>query len=113
MRFAWRIPHNTIYVIVREVCRAIIDEYVDEVMPLPTTAADWKTHFRWLLEKMGTFLTLWVRWMASIFACKCPTSSGPHISTIRSTTPFVLLALVDYDYKFIWAVPWPYPSQHW
>ncbi|XP_060565891.1 uncharacterized protein LOC132724918 [Ruditapes philippinarum] len=102
MRFAWRIPHNTISVIVREVCRAIIDEYVDEVMPLPTTAADWKRISDGFLEKWNFPHTLGALDGKHI-ACKCPTSSGSTYFNYKKYYSIVLLALVDYDYKFIWA----------
>jgi hypothetical protein len=41
MKFSWRVPHNTISVVVREVCQAIIDEYLDELMTCPTTPQAW------------------------------------------------------------------------
>ncbi|XP_060561053.1 uncharacterized protein LOC132720846 [Ruditapes philippinarum] len=102
MRFAWRIPHNTISVIVREVCRAIIDEYVDEVMPLPTTAADWKRILDGFLEKWNFPHTLGALDGKHI-ACKCPPSSGSTYFNYKKYYSIVLLALVDYDCKFIWA----------
>ena len=37
MQFAWRVPENTLSVVVREVCQAICDEYAAEVMTPPTT----------------------------------------------------------------------------
>ena len=36
MQFAWRVPENTLSVVVREVCQAICDEYAAEVMTPPT-----------------------------------------------------------------------------
>ena len=36
MQYAWRVPHNTISKVVREVCKAIIEEYLDEQMTCPT-----------------------------------------------------------------------------
>ena len=35
-------PHNTISIVVREVCQAIIDEYIDEVMTCPITPDGWR-----------------------------------------------------------------------
>jgi hypothetical protein len=31
MLYGWSVPHNTISFIIREVCKAIIDEYADEL----------------------------------------------------------------------------------
>jgi hypothetical protein len=41
MQYAWRVPHNTISLVVREVCEAIIVEYLEEQMTPPTTEAEW------------------------------------------------------------------------
>ena len=38
MKCAWRVPHNTQSLIVREVCQAIIDEHMAEVMTCLTTS---------------------------------------------------------------------------
>ena len=43
MKFAWRVPHNTMSLVVREVCQAIIDEYMDEVLTCPSTPDGWHT----------------------------------------------------------------------
>ena len=32
MSYGWRVPHNTISLLIPKVCQAIIDEYEDEVM---------------------------------------------------------------------------------
>ena len=41
MKFGWRVPHNTQSIVVREVCQAIVDEYVDEVLVCPSTPDGW------------------------------------------------------------------------
>ena len=41
MKFSWRVPHNTISLVVREVCAAIQAEYMDEVLRCPTTPEVW------------------------------------------------------------------------
>ena len=41
MQYAWRVPHNTISIVVREVCEAIIEEYLDEQLSPPTTEQGW------------------------------------------------------------------------
>ena len=37
IKFNFRVPHNTMSLIVREVCMAIVDEYKNEVIKCPTT----------------------------------------------------------------------------
>jgi hypothetical protein len=82
------------------VCRAIIDEYVDDAMPLPTTAADWKRISDGFLEKWNFPHTLGALDGKHI-ACKCPPSSGSTYFNYKKYYSIVLLALVDYDNKFI------------
>ena len=42
LRFAFRVPHNTISSLVQEVCEAIIAEYADEVVSFLTTPEEWR-----------------------------------------------------------------------
>ena len=42
MSFEWRVPHNTISLLIPKVCQAIIDEYKDEVMKCPITPEEWR-----------------------------------------------------------------------
>ena len=42
MQYSWRVAENTLSVVVREVCHAICEEYVDEVMTAPFTPEEWK-----------------------------------------------------------------------
>lgn len=37
MQYAWRVPHNTISMVVKEVCEAIAKEYLDKQLTCPTT----------------------------------------------------------------------------
>ncbi len=39
--YNFRVAHNTISKVVRDVCQASIDEYAGEVIAAPTTAAEW------------------------------------------------------------------------
>lgn len=85
-----------------QVCTAIIDEYVDEVMALPSTAADWSHISDGFLSKWNLPHTLGALDGKHI-ACKCPPSSGSTYFNYKKYFSVVLLALVDSDYKFIWA----------
>ena len=102
MRFGWRVPHNTISLIVREVCQAIIDEYVQDVMPVPTEPQKW-------LEISEGFITRWnfPNTLGALdgkhVSCKCPPCSGSLYYNYKKFFSIVLLALVDADYKFVWA----------
>ena len=43
MKFGWRVPHNTILLLVSEVCNARIDEYKNEILACPNTPVGWRT----------------------------------------------------------------------
>ena len=50
MSFYFKVPHNTISLIVRDVFEAIVEEYADEVVKLPTTPYKWRD----VTEKFGS-----------------------------------------------------------
>ena len=102
MRYGWRVPHNTISIIVREVCQAIIEEYADELMPLPTSADDWQAIADGFLKRWNFPHTLGAIDGKHV-ACKCPPRSGSLYFNYKKYFSIILLALVDSDYKFIWA----------
>lgn len=102
MRFQWRVPHNTISVVVRQVCQALIDEYVADVMPLPTEAEQWTRIADDFMDRWQIPNTLGALDGKHV-ACKCPTGSGSLYFNYKKYYSVVLLALVDADYKFIWA----------
>ncbi|XP_052230485.1 uncharacterized protein LOC127844379 [Dreissena polymorpha] len=86
MRFGWRVPHNTISLLVPEVGRTVIDEYADDVMPLPTTAADWTR----IVTASGTARispTRLVLLMANILPANVQHDPGLRILTTKSTSP--------------------------
>ena len=102
MKFGWRIPHNTQSLVVRQVCQAILDEYIDEVLICPTTPDGWraiadKFYQRWNFPHTCGALD------GKHVACRCPANSGSLYYNYKGFYSIVLLALVDADYKFIWA----------
>ena len=40
--YAWRVPHNTIFLFIPEVCKAIVEAYTDEVIACPKTPQEWQ-----------------------------------------------------------------------
>lgn len=101
MRYGWRVPHNTISVIVREVCQAIVDEFLYEVMPLPTDAEKWLMIADGFMEKWNFPHTLGALDGKHI-RCKKPPGSGSTYINYKKFFSVLLLALVDADYKFVW-----------
>ena len=101
MTYGWRVPHNTISLLIPKVCQAIIDEYKDEVMKCPTTAEEWraisdKFADRWIFPHTCDTLD------GKHVNCKCPPNSGSLYYNHKGFYSVVLMALVDADYKFIW-----------
>ena len=102
MKFSWRVPHNTISIVVREVCQAIIDEYLDELITCPTTPEAWLELARRFLEKWNFPHTCGAV-DGKHLACRCPPDSGSQYFNYKGFYSILLFALVDADYKFIWA----------
>lgn len=71
-------------------------------MPLPTTADDWSRITDGFLERWNFPHTLGALDGKHI-ACKCPSRSGSIFFNYKKYYSVVLLALVDSDYKFVWA----------
>jgi hypothetical protein len=102
MKFGWRVPHNTQSLLVREVCQAIIDEYMDEVMICPTTPDGWRAIADKFYEKWNLPHTCGALDGKHV-ACRYPPKSGSMYYNYKGFYSVVLMALVDADYKFIWA----------
>ena len=101
MQYAWRVPHNTISLVVREVCEAIVDEYLDKQMFPPTTEQGWRQladewYQRWNFpHTIGAIDGKHV-------ACKAPPDSGSEYYNCKHFFNIILFAMVSSDYKFIW-----------
>lgn len=101
LMYSFRVAHNTISLIVREVCQAIEAEYAQEVIPCPTTAAEWRA----IAEEFQT------KWQfphvlgaldGKHVSIRCPRRGGSLYFNYKGFHSIVLLALVDANYKFLW-----------
>ena len=104
MKYAWRVPHNTQCLAVKEVCQAIIDDYILEVMTCPTIPVRWRAISDKFLQKWN-FPHTYGALNGKHIACKCPPKSGSQYFNYMAFYFVVLMALVDADYKFIWDGP--------
>jgi len=101
MQYAWRVPHNTISKVVREVCEAIIEECLEEQMSTPTTEQGWREiaddwYQRWNFpHTIGAIDGKHV-------ACKAPPDSGSEYYNYKGFFSVILFAMVSSDYKFLW-----------
>ena len=82
-----------------EVCRAIYDEYQDELFKLPSTPDEWR-------EVADKFSSKWN------FQHTCGAIDGKHVAIVKpkgsgslyyNYKGFILLAVVDAQYRFLWA----------
>ena len=99
---AFRCNKKSIAQFIPEVCDALRDELADEVMIFPKTSAEWKeisAHFerRWNVpHAIGALDGKHIR-------IKKPINSGSLYYNYKGYFSVVLLALVDADYKFMFA----------
>ena len=99
LMYLFYVPHNTISILVRDVCQAIWDEYRDEVVSNPTTAEGKKEiaasySNRWnFLHVLGTLDGKNIR-------IRCPANGGSTFYNYKGYHSIVLIALVDANYRF-------------
>ncbi|XP_071085428.1 putative nuclease HARBI1 [Haliotis cracherodii] len=101
LQYQYRVSRSTISVFVPEVCRAIREEYKNEVVQCPRNSNEWKTvaddfKNRWNVPHAcgaidGKHVTL-----------RCPPNTGSLYYNYKGFFSIVLLALVDANYKFLW-----------
>ncbi|XP_071497092.1 putative nuclease HARBI1 [Diadema antillarum] len=101
MQYAWRVSHNSISKVVREVVEAIVEEYVDELLRCPTTEQGWKQlaedwYQRWNFPHTVGAID------GKHVACKAPANSGSTYYNYKGFFSIILFAMVDADYKFIY-----------
>ena len=101
LMYYFRVAHNTISYLVKEVCEAIIAEYSDEVLEIPSNPDEWRA-------KEELFNSRWQ------FPHTVGALDGKHVSirkpnkgesmyfNYKGYHSIVLMALVDADYKFVW-----------
>ena len=101
LQFQFRISKKTITKFVPQVCQAIHQEFVDEVMDLPQDSDGWKAvaaefQRKWNVpHAIGALDGKHVR-------IKKPVHSGSLYHNYKGFFSVVLMALVDADYKFLY-----------
>ena len=101
MRFNYRVPGNTISLIVKEVCKAIVAEFKDEVIQCHTTTQEWRDIDDAFYKKWNVPHAIGALDEKHV-AIKKPNSSGSIYYNYKGFFSVVIMALVDADYKFIW-----------
>ena len=95
MQYGWRVAHNTISILINEVCEAIIAEYVEEIVHCPATQQEWQH----VAHHFGASYPGCIGWQT----CPDPMSEEWWLQLLQlQEVPFiVLMGLVDADYKFL------------
>ena len=101
MQYGWRVPHNTISIVVREVCQAIVQEYRDEMLTPPNTAAEWRQVTDQWMQRWN-FPNVVGAIDGKHVACRAPRNSGSDFYNYKGFFSIILLAVVTSDYKFMW-----------
>jgi hypothetical protein len=102
LAYNFRIPRCTVCKIIPEVCDAIKEAYVNEVINLPSTADGWKAiaqqfEARWNLpHALGAVDGKHIR-------IRKPRRTGSLYYNYKNFFSVVLLAVVDSDYRFMYA----------
>lgn len=98
----WVCASNTVCNVVHQVSQAIIDELSEEYLKTPTTKEEW-------IKIANAFATRWnfEHCLGALdgkhVAITKPQNSGSLYYNYKGFFSIILLALVDADYKFIWA----------
>ncbi|XP_063859180.1 putative nuclease HARBI1 [Scylla paramamosain] len=104
MAYGWRVPHNTISKVVREVCQAILEEYLDEQFTCPSTEEGLRQPSNEWMQRWNFPYTIGAIDGKHV-ACKAPLRTGSECYNYKSFFSIILLAMVSSDYtsKFLWA----------
>ncbi|KAK6190989.1 hypothetical protein SNE40_002741 [Patella caerulea] len=92
MKIAWRVPHNTISLLVREVSNATNDEYMDKVLVCPTTPESWRI-IADTFQRRWNFPHICGALDGKHVACRCPPKSGSLYFNYKGFYSIVLMAL--------------------
>uniref|UniRef100_A0A8C5RC91 DDE Tnp4 domain-containing protein n=1 Tax=Laticauda laticaudata TaxID=8630 RepID=A0A8C5RC91_LATLA len=101
MQYGWRVPHNTISIVVREVVQAIIEEYKEELLQCPSTEEGWKKVTEQLYQRwnfphtVGAIDGKHVAWQSA-------SQLTVLLSQLQGFFSIILFAMVDADYKFMY-----------
>ena len=98
----FRVHRSTIGIIIDETCDAIIQEYMDEVIAMPKTPEGWKDIATGFSENWNFEHTVGAIDGKHIRITK-PPRSGSLYFNYKGFFSLVLLGVVDYNYKFIYA----------
>ena len=101
LMYGFRVPHNTISLIVKQVCQAIVQEYAEEVIQCPTTEQEWRAIAE-QFERRWNFPHALGALDGKHVGIRQPRGGGSVYYNYKGFHSIILMALVDADYKFLW-----------
>lgn len=101
LRYDWQMGDNTISKIVRQVSKAIIEVFGEELLMPPTTQEGWLEVAKKFSERWNFHHTLGAIDGKHVSITK-PAKSGSLYYNYKGFFSIILLAVVDADYKFLW-----------
>ncbi|XP_052218322.1 uncharacterized protein LOC127835941 [Dreissena polymorpha] len=112
MQYSWRVAENTLSVVIRDVCHAICEEYVNGVMTPLSTPEEWR-QLADGFPKNWNFSNCVAAIDGTHIAIRKPASSGSLYYKYKGLQSIILLAIVDSDYKFVCCdLGYPQPFQN-
>ena len=101
LQFNFRCGRSSISEFIPEVCKAIVEEFKDEVIACPTTQHEWRQiseefQRRWNVPHACGAID------GKHVSIRCPPKSGSTYYNYKQFYSVVLMGLVDADYKFLW-----------
>uniref|UniRef100_A0A0P4WGS2 DDE Tnp4 domain-containing protein n=1 Tax=Scylla olivacea TaxID=85551 RepID=A0A0P4WGS2_SCYOL len=101
MSLDFKVPPNTISGTVYKTCKAIIAEYLNEVVVCPSTPKGWRKVVIGFSRRWNFYNTIRAIDGKHI-AIRAPTHSGSFYYNYKGFHYLVLLAVVDSDHKFLY-----------
>ena len=102
LMFQYRVHESTISLFIPKVCDAIFKTLKDKFMKLPTTESEWNGIIS-QIEDRWQFPNCFGAADGKHIAIIHPKNSGSEFYNYKGFFSIVLLALVDHDYKFLFA----------
>ena len=97
--YLFYVPHNTISLLVLDVCEAIYAEYGEDTISNPSTPEGWKDIAQTFSDRWNFHHCLGALDGKHI-RIKAPANCGSEFYNYKGYNSIVLLALVDGNYKF-------------
>lgn len=101
LHYHFRVGHITVGQIVSETCEAIVQEYMEELIPCPKTPEEWKAVSAKFSKRWNFHHTIGALDGKHV-AMRCPNNGGSKWYNYKGFHSLVMLALVDADYRFLY-----------